>query len=101
MISYLLKMSKEDIPLMEEAIHNIREDRNQTKELLKDLVKYISGAEERHKESGLIAAKYVETLQRSNDQLVKIVSLRHKNINDDSKLSNQERNEIFDELNGE
>ena len=60
--------------LAEEALGNIRDDREQTKELLKDLIRYIAAAEDRHREVGLTAAKYVETLQRSNEQLVKIAS---------------------------
>jgi F0F1-type ATP synthase membrane subunit b/b' len=85
--------------LTEEAINNIREDREQTKELLQDLIKYLSGAEERHKEVGITAAKYMETLQRSNEQLVKIASLKQKNEVGDSSLTEQEREEIFEELN--
>ena len=85
--------------LTEEAINNIREDREQTKELLQDLIKYLTGAEERHKEVGITAAKYMETLQRSNEQLVKIASLKQKNEVGDSSLSEQEREEIFEELN--
>ena len=67
--------------LTSEAIDNIREDREQTKELLKDLVKYI------------------ETLQRSNEQLVKIAGLKQKSEKDETGLSSEERNEIFNELN--
>jgi F0F1-type ATP synthase membrane subunit b/b' len=87
--------------LTSEAINNIREDREQTKELLQDLVKYLSGADERHKEVGLTAAKYMETLQRSNEQLVKIASLKQKSEVGDTSLSEQERAEIFDQLNKE
>jgi hypothetical protein len=93
-------MKKQDFTeLTSEAINNIREDREQTKELLQDLIKYLSGADERHKEVGITAAKYMETLQRSNEQLVKIASLKQKNEVGDSSLSEQERAEIFDQLN--
>lgn len=64
--------------LTDEAIGNIREDREQTRQLLNDLIKYLSSDEHRHKEVGFTAAKYVETLQRSNEQLVKIASLKQK-----------------------
>ena len=57
------------------ALNNIEEDRATTKELLQDLMKYLGAAEERHREVGPVAAKYVETLQRSNEQLVKIAAL--------------------------
>lgn len=92
-------MKKDFDSLAEEAIDNIRADRDQTKELLKDLVKYLSNDEHRHKEVGFTAAKYVETLQRSNEQLVKIASLKQKTEVKDTSLSEEERNDIFEELN--
>ena len=92
-------MSAKFESLTQEAITNIRQDREQTKELLEDLIKYLSGADERHKEVGFTAAKYLETLQRSNEQLVKIASLKQKTESVDSALSEQERDEIFKELN--
>jgi FtsZ-binding cell division protein ZapB len=57
-----------------EAIDNIREDREVTKELLSDIMQYMSNDQHSHKEVGQTAAKYVETLQRSNEQLVKAKS---------------------------
>jgi len=95
------RVKKDFETLAEEAIDNIRADRDQTKELLKDLVKYLSTDEHRHKEVGIIAAKYVETLQRSNEQLVKIAALQKKGESADTDLSQQERDEIFKQLNNE
>jgi len=95
------RLKKDFETLAEEAIDNIRADRDQTKELLKDLVKYLSSDEHRHKEVGLIAAKYVETLQRSNEQLVKIATLQKKDEVANIDLSQQERDEIFKQLNKE
>ena len=85
--------------LSEEALANIREDREQTKDLLGDLIKYLGGAEDRHRDVGLTAAKYVETLQRSNEQLVKIASLKQKEEKNNTGLSDFERDELFKELN--
>ena len=92
-------MKKDFETLAEEALSNIRKDREQTTDLLKDLIKYISGAEDRHRDVGLTAAKYVETLQRSNEQLVKIAALKQKTEKGTTGLSDDERNEIFSELN--
>jgi hypothetical protein len=67
---------------IEEAVKNIRDDREITRELLDDAVKYLAKDESRHRDIGLIIAKYVETLQRSNEQLVKVgglLSKREKN----------------------
>ena len=63
---------------LQEVIDNIRSDREITKELLEDVFKYLSKNEAHHREVGPVAAKYVETLQRSNEQLVKVSSLLQK-----------------------
>ena len=93
------RLKKDFEALAEEVLDNIRADRDQTKELLKDLIKYLSSDEHRHKEVGLIAAKYVETLQRSNEQLVKIATLQKKGETNNNDLSSQDREEIFEHLN--
>ena len=95
------RIRKDFDSLTEEAISNIREDRDQTKDLLKDLIKYMVASEDRHRDVGLTAAKYVETLQRSNEQLVKIASLKQKSEKGTNGLSAEEREEIFRELNEE
>jgi len=48
--------------------------------------------------NGLIASKYVETLQRSNEQLVKISSIIQKRETKNTGLSSHEKDEIFDLL---
>ena len=64
--------------LIEESLDNIRQDRAVASTLLVDLVTHIKSNKHEHKETGQIAAKYLETLQRSNEQLVKINALLHK-----------------------
>jgi F0F1-type ATP synthase membrane subunit b/b' len=94
----MARVNKNFESLTDEAIDNIRADREQTQDLLKDLVKYISSSEDRHRDVGLTAAKYVETLQRSNEQLVKIAGLKQKEEKTTIGLSQEERDEIFKEL---
>tara|TARA_Y100000310_G_C20500836_1_gene723900 strand:+ start:27 stop:332 length:306 start_codon:yes stop_codon:yes gene_type:complete len=81
-----------------EAISNIRDDRKTTKKLLEDLVKTMSSSPEDdvHKQVGIVAAKYVETLQRSNEQLVKIVTLLQKRQNKEVGLTEEDKEGIFD-----
>jgi|TARA_Y100000310_G_C20689619_1_gene821362 hypothetical protein len=82
---------------LEESIDNIREDRDITKSLLKDVMTYLAGDETRHTQVGQVAAKYVETLQRSNEQLVKIAALLQKKVNSEAaELSDNDKSEIFD-----
>ena len=83
-----------------EAIDNIRKDREVTKELLDDVMQYMAKDENSHKEVGQTAAKYVETLQRSNEQLVKVSTIIHKreNATGHQGLSSQDKDELFDLL---
>jgi len=86
---------------LDEAIENIRKDREITKDLLNDLIIYLSKDEARHTEVGTVAAKYVETLQRSNEQLVKLVTLLEKKQGSTTALSDIDKSEIFDLLGGD
>jgi len=84
---------------LKEAIDNIREDRDVTKELLDDIVQYLAKGESTHRDVGLTAAKYVETLQRSNEQLVKISGLLLKSATAKEaavSLSDMDKDEIYD-----
>ena len=72
-------MSKKVDKHLKEALDNIREDRKITRELLDDAIKFVAKDEARHQQIGIILAKYVETLQRSNEQIVKIATLMSKN----------------------
>tara|TARA_R110001592_G_scaffold350341_1_gene646403 strand:+ start:524 stop:826 length:303 start_codon:yes stop_codon:yes gene_type:complete len=81
---------------LSQAITNIEQDREITKELLDDVMRYLSKDESRHREVGLTASKYVETLQRSNEQLVKVATLIQKNSNGSVALSSQDKEELFD-----
>ena len=90
-------MSKvEDI--VQEAIDNVRADRTVTNELLNDLINYMSKAPEPHREHGLIAAKYVETQQRSNEQLVKAAQLLYKQQAGNTGLSETDKKDIYEML---
>ena len=85
---------------IDESISNIREDREVTKELLNDALKWLSKDESRHREIGLVLSKYVETLQRSNEQLVKVVTLMSKNEGNKG-LSDADKDELFDMISKE
>ena len=61
-----------------------------------DIMDYMSVAKERHVEVGTVAAKYVETLQRSNEQLVKLVGIMHKKTSSDTGLSLRDKEDLFD-----
>ena len=78
---------------------NVEEDRAITSKLLKDLIDTMDKHKEEkyiHKNFGEIAAMYLETLQRSNEQLVKIATLIQRNESVKDGFSKTERDNIFD-----
>jgi hypothetical protein len=86
---------------LEDAINNINNDREVTKSLLEDVMILLSKNDLQHKEIGPIAAKYVETLQRSNEQLVKIAALLQKRETKEQGLTSSDKEELFDLIQGE
>ena len=86
---------------IEDATKNIVDDRAATKSLLMNLLKYMQISDDRHKEVGLIAAKYLETLQRSNEQLVKLAMLVQKKENKKESITEEDKQELFDLINQE
>jgi len=73
-------MKKDLNSLIEQALENISKDRQETEILLDNLKEYMNVAKERYSDSGATAAKFVETLQRSNEQLVKLATLVYRRI---------------------
>ena len=81
---------------IDKATSNIVDDRAATKTLLMTLMNYMSLSDDRHRELGIIAAKYLETLQRSNEQLVKLASLLQKGEKESESITEQDRQDLFD-----
>ena len=94
-------MSKNINEYIEKATENINEDRASTKVLLLTLMNYMKQGDDRHKEVGMIAAKYLETLQRSNEQLVKLAALIQKKDSGSNEISESDKQELFDLINEE
>jgi hypothetical protein len=88
-------MSSKEI--IKEAIDNIRDDRETTRELLDDALRYLSQDVSRHRDIGATVAKYVETLQRSNEQLVKLCGLMSKSEKTE-ELTDKDFAQIFDQI---
>ena len=82
-----------------QATKNVTDDRAATKSLLMGVMKYMQTGDDRHREVGLIAAKYLETLQRSNEQLVKLASLLQKRENGVDEISDEDKQELFELIN--
>ena len=73
-------MSKESLDnLIGEALENIRNDRKIAKEFLNEIANQIATDADQNRSLSPVAAKHIETMQRSNEQLVKIINIKHKN----------------------
>ena len=82
--------------LINEALANVRNDRKLSREFLNEIANQIASDATQNKYLSPVAAKHIETLQRSNEQLVKIIGLRLKGSNDQSVLSEQDKDSLFD-----
>ena len=90
-------MSKNDLNnLIEEALENIRKDRRSAQDFLNEIANKIARDSEQNRSLSPVAAKHVETMQRSNEQLVKIISLQQKNKDVSVELSDEDKDQLFD-----
>jgi len=69
------------------------------KSLLMDTINDMKLSDSARKELGPIAAKYVEGLQRSNEQLVKLAALLQKQKSQQFGLTADDKEHLFDLLN--
>jgi hypothetical protein len=95
-------MSKNDLDsLISEALDNIRGDRKAAREFLNEIANCIVAAPDQNKYLSPVAAKHIETLQRSNEQLVKIISIQKKDQETSFELSEEDKDSIFNLIQGE
>ena len=84
--------------LVDEALGNIRDDRKAAREFLNEIANMIANNTDENRHLSPVAAKHIETLQRSNEQLVKIIGLKQKTQNQSLELSDSEKDSLFDML---
>jgi hypothetical protein len=84
---------------LEETTKNIREDRAMAKSLLMDVMADMSAGATDRREMGPIAAKFVENLQRSNEQMVKLASILQRQKTSSVGLTTDDKEQLFDLLN--
>jgi hypothetical protein len=95
-------MSKKNLDsLIDEALDNIRNDRKVAREFLNEIATQIAADAEQNKYLSPVAAKHIETMQRSNEQLVKIISIRQKKTVTSSSLSEDDKEDLFDLIQGD
>lgn len=84
---------------VEETTKNIREDRAMAKTLLMDVMADMAASATDRREMGPIAAKFVENLQRSNEQMVKLAAILQRQKTSSVGLSSDDKEQLFDLLN--
>ena len=87
--------------LLNEALENIRSDRDLAREFLNEISNVIATDAEQNKYLSPVAAKHIETMQRSNEQLVKIIGLKQKTAVESLELSEEDKDNLFDLIQGE
>jgi hypothetical protein len=95
-------MAYEVDKLLKEAIDNVKGDRAYGIKLLNDLIVLMGSQNDldTHRRLGEIASQYLETLQRSNDQLVKLTVVASKvNKDEEGGLTKKELDQLYSELN--
>jgi len=94
-------MNNKDLEsLINEALGNIRSDRKMAREFLNEIANQIANDGEQNKYLSPVAAKHIETLQRSNEQLVKLIGLRQKGQGQSVTLSEEDKDSLFDLIQG-
>ena len=92
-------VSKEVKNILKEALKNAKDDRTIASSLIKDVSQFIGASQERHREVGLTAAKYLETLQKSNEQLVKIADLMSTYVDDEyGDLDDNDKEKLYEQI---
>jgi hypothetical protein len=95
-------MSKKNLEtLIDEALDNIRDDRKVAREFLNEIANQIAKDSEQNKYLSPVAAKHIETMQRSNEQLVKLIGLRQKGRTQQVGLTEEDKNDLFDLIQGD
>jgi hypothetical protein len=92
-------MSKDVDKLVDEALDNIRGDRKLAREFLNEIATQIATDPQSNRSLSPVAAKHIETLQRSNEQLVKIIGIKQKETKEQG-LSLADKDELFDMIQG-
>ena len=84
---------------VEETTKNIREDRAMAKTLLIEVMADMAISSTDRREMGPLAAKFVENLQRSNEQMVKLAAILQRQKTTNVGLSADDKEQLFDILN--
>ena len=93
------KPSDKDVnKLIDDALKNINVDREMASELLYDLKQDIIAGKTTNFQAGQAASKYVETMQRSNEQLVKIIDIIKKEKPKPDSFSKDDINGFYDQM---
>ncbi len=87
--------------LIDEALDNIRNDRKVAREFLNEIATQIAKDADNNRSLSPVAAKHIETMQRSNEQLVKLIAIKRKDASETVGLTEDDKNSLFDIIQGE
>lgn len=84
--------------ILEKTLKNIEKDRSVSTAAIGSLLPYLLEAPERHFQGGIALAKYIDQLQKSNDQLIKISTEMNKLFQSEDEEDLELDEGIFDQI---
>ena len=86
--------------LMIDTLASIDSDRKHAEDLLKDAAVELGKSVDKYRDIGPVAAKFLEALQRSNEQRIKLIGILAKKIDEDEfgDVSGEEATELYEEF---
>lgn len=91
-------MNKKLDDFIEKSVENIEQDRSVASFLLTKLIDKMGDDTISHQNLGHVAAQYLETLQRSNEQMVKLTAIVQRRETGKEKLSLNEIDDIYEQI---
>jgi|AntAceMinimDraft_5_1070358.scaffolds.fasta_scaffold83055_2 hypothetical protein len=87
--------------ILEKTLTSIDSDRTDAKQMFDDIASHIGKSADKYATLGLTAAKFLETLQKSNEQRVKLLSIFSSRLEDEDdfgEVSKEEADAIYEQF---
>jgi hypothetical protein len=85
---------KDYLEVLTKALKNANHDRSTISAIATNCLKYVSQSPERHGTVGIVLAKYLDLMQKSNEQLIKIA----QNLPRDTDDNDLDIDDVLEEI---
>ena len=86
--------------LMDDTMDAIKTDRKNAEDLLTDVALELGKSPDKYRDVGMVAAKLIESMSRSNEQRIKLIAILAKKTDDDEfgEVSEDEATELYEDF---